>query len=476
MDKLLTVREVAETLNCHPQSVYRNKKLPFISIPGIGKRYKESELKKYLDKQTLNCTQFINFQQFSLTSPPEESILNLDYSGGSGMPKGKSKTRYNLGYGAIYQRKTKSGKIRWYLDYRNAQGERKQELVANAIHREDAVAALQKRVLAELDNRYGIERKKGKIGFKTFAERYLKDYAMVVKKSWRTDRSRMEALVNYFNDTDLSKIAPSTIQRFMALRQKEGNSKSTVNRYLALLKKMLNIAIEEGYLEHNPVTKIKFYSEKDNLKERILSEEEEKRLMDESPDHLKSIITVALQTGMRLGEILNLEWEQIDFQDQSILVEKTKSGRSRTIPINPLLFKELQKLRSDNGQSPYVFPNPETGKPLTTVKTSFTGACRRAGIEGLRFHDLRHTFGSRLVQKGTDIETVRSLLGHSSITITQRYVHTTENRKKAAVDLLNGKPEEDQKSSNLLHMRYTAENREKQNSTKKPVNPLFSWN
>jgi len=392
------------------------------------------------------------------------------------MPNGKSKTRYNLGYGAIYQRKTKSGKIRWYLDYRNAHGERKQELVANAVHRDDAYAALQKKVQTEHDKRYGVERRKGKIGFKTFAEIYLQDYAMVVKKSWRADKSRLEPLVQHFKDIELSKIAPSMIQRFMARRQKEGNSRSTVNRYLALLKKMLNIAIEEGYLEHNPVTKIKFFSEKDNLKERILSEEEEKRLMDESSVHLKSIVTVALNTGMRLGEILNLQWDQIDFQDRSLCVEKTKSGRSRTIPINPLLFKELQMLRSECGQSPHVFPNPDTGKPLTTVKTGFKAACRRAGIEGLRFHDLRHTFGSRLVQKGVDIETVRSLLGHSSITITQRYVHTTDDRKKAAVDLLDGKPEKDQKSGNLLHIRYTAENQAKENSTKNPVNPLFSWN
>jgi excisionase family DNA binding protein len=476
MDKFLTVREVAEALNCHPQTVYRNKRLPFISIPGIGKRYKESELKKYLNSKTVDYTQFIDFQPFSLTKPPEESILNPDYSGGSGMPRGKSKTRYNLGYGAIYQRKTKSGKIRWYLDYRDAHGTRKQELVANAVRREDAISALQKKVLAEHDKRYGVERRKEKISFDAFAQIYLQEYAMVVKKSWRSDKSRTETLVKYFKDTELSKIAPSTIQRFMAWRQKEGNSKSTVNRYLALLKKMLNIAIEEGYLEHNPVTKIKFFSEKDNLKERILSEDEEKRLIKASSDHLKSIITVALHTGMRLGEILNLEWDQVDFQALSICVEKTKSGRSRTIPINPLLFEELKKLRIENGQSPYVFPNPDTGKPITTVKRSFTGACRRAGIEGLRFHDLRHTFGSRLVQRGADIETVRSLLGHSSITITQRYVHTTDDRKKAAVDLLDGKPAKPQKNENLLHIRYTVEDRALENSAKKPVNPLLSWN
>jgi len=375
------------------------------------------------------------------------------------MPNGKSKTRYNLGYGAIYQRKTKGGKIRWYLDYRDANGERKQELVANAVHREDAIVALQKKVLAEHDKRYGIERRKEKIGFKAFAEIYLRDYAMVVKKSWRADKSRLETLVKHFKDIDLSKIAPSMIQKFMAQRQKEGNSKSTVNRYLALLKKMLNIAIEEGYLEHNPVTKIKFYSEKDNLKERILSEEEEKRLMDESPDHLKSIITVALQTGMRLGEILNLEWEQIDFQDQSILVEKTKSGRSRTIPINPLLFKELQKLRSDNGQSPYVFPNPETGKPLTTVKTSFTGACRRAGIEGLRFHDLRHTFASLMLMRGAKPKVISEALGHSSVAFTMDvYSHIIDGMQEEAMALLDGVLPEGASRQNNANLTPTLHN------------------
>jgi len=81
------------------------------------------------------------------------------------------------------------------------------------------------------------------------------------------------------------------------------------------------------------------------------------------------------------------------------------------------------------------FCNPETGKPYLDMKTGFKGACRRAGITDLRFHDLRHTFASRLVEKGVDIETLKELLGHHSITITQRYIHSNDERKRAAVDL-----------------------------------------
>jgi len=94
------------------------------------------------------------------------------------------------------------------------------------------------------------------------------------------------------------------------------------------------------------------------------------------------------------------------------------------------------KLRSRNGQSPYIFPNPRTGRPLITIKTAFNAACRRAGIHGLRFHDLRRTFATHLLHRGADIETVRDLLGYHSIVMTERYLHTNEDRKKRAVELL----------------------------------------
>ncbi|MBD3155143.1 MAG: tyrosine-type recombinase/integrase [Candidatus Aenigmarchaeota archaeon] len=441
MNNLLTAKEAAEFLNCHPQTVYRNEGLPSIDIPGIGKRYNPDDLKEYIEKNKYKyiskLPQVTDNHRIILTSTPDYGIRRSNESGGSEMAKAKTKSRFNFGNGAIYTRKTKKGKIRWYLDYKDSEGNRIQRVAASASTKEEAVYALNEATSKVFDEKHNIQRRKRKIGFTEFSQIYLKDYAMVVKKSWKTDQSRMTLLIDNFNNTELRKINQSAIRKFIALREKAGNTQSTINRYMALLRKMFNYAIEEGYLEKNPMDQIKSFSEKDNLKERILTEDEEARLMKESSPHLKSIIVIALNTGMRLGKILNLRWDQIDMDNQTIKVDNTKNGRSRTIPVNDTLYKEIDKLKTQKNNKPFIFFNEETGKPLTTVKTAFKAACRRASIEGLRMHDLRHTFGSRLIQRGADIETVRSLMGHNSIAITQRYLHSTETLKRKSVDLLS---------------------------------------
>jgi integrase len=259
---------------------------------------------------------------------------------------------------------------------------------------------------------------------------------MNVKRSWRTDECRLGVLTPFFKDVYLDEVTPLMIQKCLAWRLKRGNTKSTANRYLALLKKIFSIAVEEGYLDKSPASRIKKFPGADRPKERILSNDEEARLMAVSSPGLRSVLVVALNTGMRYGEILNLTWGQIDFNSMQLTVEKTKSGKPRAIPFNAALQAELTALKRRNGRSPYVFPNPKTGEPVTTIKTAFHTACRRAGISGLRFHDLRHTFASRLVENGADIEIVRFLLGHSSLEMTQRYVHSTDERRRLAVEKL----------------------------------------
>ena len=393
------------------------------------------------------------------------------------MAKANSKTRLNFGYGAIYQRKTRNGRIRWYLDYRDAEGKRIQRVEDGASSREEAESALRKVVLAESARMPGASRRRGRIGFTEFSQIFIDDYAKNVKRSWRSDKSRLGILGPYFKDINLDEVTPLMIQKCLAWRLRSGNSKSSANRYLALMRKMFSLAIEEGYLETNPAAKIKKSSEKDRLKERVLTEEEEARLKTTSYPALRSIINVAAHTGMRLQEILSLRWAQVDLAEMTLTAERTKSGKPRTIPLNVALHNELSKLRSQDGRSPYVFPNPKTGKPLTTVKTAFGAACRRAGIAGLRFHDLRHTFGSRLVEKGADIETVRSLLGHASIAVTQRYVHSTDERRRTAVEKLAEKPHlVVQNGANLLHGCDTAEKSSPAGIPEKSVTSGFSVN
>ena len=328
------------------------------------------------------------------------------------------------------------------IDYRDENNNRIQKALPFAQSREEAALTLSKKVAEVFDRKHGIESKRENIRFSDFAKIYLEDYMMTVRRNFKPDVYRLQILCRYFKNVDLRIVTPLVIERFRKSRLKAGNTKSTCNRYLQLLKRMFNVAIEEGYAEENPVRKVKFFSEKDNMKERTLTDEEERKLMETCSKPLSSIIAVALNTGMRRAEILNLRWCHVDLKARRIKVEKTKSEKVRFIPINNVLFYELGRLKGENNQSPYVFFNPETGKPYQDMKTGFKGALRRAGIEGMRFHDLRHTFASRLVEKGVDIETVRDLLGHHSITITQRYTHSTDDRKKAAVELLRRKTDD----------------------------------
>jgi len=202
---------------------------------------------------------------------------------------------------------------------------------------------------------------------------------------------------------------------------------------------MFNLAVEEGYFEENIIRKVKNFSEKNTLKERILTEKEEEKLMENCSDTLKPIIAVALNTGIRRAEILNLTWSQVDFKNRRIRVEKTKSGKVRYIPINDDLFKQILKLKNENGQSAFVFLNPATKKPFLDMKTPFKRACRISGIEGLRFHDLRHTLATRLVARGIHIKTIRDLLGHFSVTVTERYAHSNDVQMRKAVETLSKK-------------------------------------
>ena len=147
--------------------------LPSICIPGIGKRYDRDDLKDYLDKNKHKyipeSMQPLDYQRFTLTFSPDYGINKLNESGGSEMAKAKTKSRFNFGNGAIYTRITKKGKIRWYLDYKDENGERKQRVVKNATTKEEAEIALRDEIRKTFDHEYRISRTKKRINFKDFA-------------------------------------------------------------------------------------------------------------------------------------------------------------------------------------------------------------------------------------------------------------------------------------------------------------------
>jgi integrase len=154
--------------------------------------------------------------------------------------------------------------------------------------------------------------------------------------------------------------------------------------------------------------------------------------LNESPPYLKDIVITALQTGMRKGEILNLKWSNIDFTFNFIEILESKSGKSRKIPISDKLLIVLTSIPKT---SEYVFTL--NGNKIGDIKKCWDTVIKKSGIKNFRFHDLRHTAATRMVEKGIDLAVVKEILGHADISTTMRYAHAVPERKKQAIDVLN---------------------------------------
>jgi integrase len=178
---------------------------------------------------------------------------------------------------------------------------------------------------------------------------------------------------------------------------------------------------------------------------------------------------VALNTGMRLGEIFGLRWSQVDLASACIRMERTKSGRIRYVDMNEVLIAEFRRLREGRGKSEFIFTSPITGQSFVDAGSAWATALRRAGIKGLRFHDLRHTFATRLIEHGVNLITARDLLGHSSVEITQRHTHPNEALKKEAVAALVSTAPADESLLNIYDRKSAPDE-------KKPLSDLTSMN
>jgi len=275
--------------------------------------------------------------------------------------------------------------------------------------------------------------------FEEFSKTYL-EYIEYVKKN-RSLRSTILSVKNFsktFKNIKLSEISTELIEQYKKNRLGQGLKPSSVNRELAVIKNLFNYAIKNNkFFGKNPISEAGLL-EVNNVIERILTQEEEIRLLDTCDGYLKDIVLIALNTGMRQGEIFNLRWDWIDFKNEFISLPQThtKSKKERKVPINQTVKNILMKRKLTSGGMEFVFIST-TGisKNINTVKRSFKKACNKAGIDNLRFHDLRHTCATRLVEFGIPLHTVAKLLGHSSIRTTERYSHP-ENTLRDAVDIL----------------------------------------
>src|SRR5437899_3339096 len=331
-----------------------------------------------------------------------------------------------MGNGTIYKRGNS-----WCVGF-TVNGRRVRETVGP--NKKIAQKVLSLRMTQVLENRYfPPNRQVGRMPFNEFVQMYL-ERVVSLMKSIRTERNRVKRWVKDLGMRPIGQITRAQIESWR--REKMSRCKpATINRDLSRLRHMLNIAVEWELLEESPMQGIKFLRE-NNARTRYLSLEECQRLIASCmAPHIRAMVSVALHSGMRLGEILNLRWRDLDFASGFILVRDSKNGESRHVPMDTILFALFRAYPRRVGAD-LVFSSSSGGR-IVDVRTGFLNSCKRAGIADLHFHDLRHTFASQFVMAGGDLYILKEILGHKSLTMTQRYAHLSPTYKIKAIDRIN---------------------------------------
>jgi excisionase family DNA binding protein len=441
-EPLLDVKEVSGLLSVHPKTIYAwtaSGKIPSFTLNGRI-RFDKKQIDEFLERHRVR---FVDPEYLlHRANLPLDAYDRLHLKGGLSALSKKS-GRCNYGFGSVYIRKTKKGRDRWCIDY-PCRGERIREVVRDAQTRGEALTALQAKVADSFNGRFAPQRTAQHSRFTDFADRFIDEYAKSEKTSWKTDVYRLRRVREFFGELKMSAVTEAKVREFREARLRAGRSRLTANREIALLKKMFSWGISRGLLATNPAKEVKMFSEFDTARDRVLRPDEEVRLFAELPARTRPVVLTVLHTGLRYREALGLTWDNVDLARRRIKVEKTKSKRARFIPINSALLNLLEKLRACS-KGPRVFP-------FKSVRTGFENACTRAGLADFTFHDLRRTFGTRLLERGADIVTIQKLYGHSSVLVTQRYLHPNDGLSIEAVELLAGDAgRERQSSARICH-------------------------
>ncbi len=260
----------------------------------------------------------------------------------------------------------------------------------------------------------------------------------------------------------VSRVTPGDLQRFVDKRSQDtvnrrrwsdgkiitesGRIKPhTVLREIIMLSAIFREARKRGLVDRNPVSLVT-KPRADNTIVRFLAPEEEEGLRVFLSPFLQDAVTVAIHSGLREGEQAKLTWADVRFGERAIVVRDTKTRKDRVIPMSNTLFETLQNLPR-HLSSPYVFASPQTGDRLDRFNNSaWKRAIRSSGLHGFRWHDLRHTCASRMVQRGVPLIAVKEIMGHTDIKTTLRYAHLAPANLRAAVEALDAPPQGVQKA------------------------------
>ena len=381
-----------------------------------------------------------------------------------------------------------SGRNSFCIRYRNAHGRKRTYTIGK--HGKVTMTqarAIAKEKLGQIANGIDIqevkefEKVKDEIRRNQTLGRFFENkYEPYMLSDMKSGKERAAILKTHFIDPwknkPLTDINEWLVLNWRKKKLKEGRKAGGVNRPISALKALLNKAVKWKVIEQNPITDLAPLTEDTSASIRFMDSEEEQRLIQAldrrqkvqikernqhnawkaarglSPlptlsiqtytDYLLPMVLTAINTGMRRGELFDLQVEDIDLKGSTLTVrgDISKSGKTREIPLNQKAHAVLKKWIQENKlmKGGLVFSSPVTGKRFNNINKSWKGVIRDAQLEDVRFHDLRHTFASNLVMRGANLYTVKDLLGHANIETTQRYAHLAEAHKAEAVELLDG--------------------------------------
>ncbi len=365
-----------------------------------------------------------------------------------------------------------SGSMNYYLEYER--GKRIKLAPADALTPFE-VREKAKKELAEYYNGQDLADNRRKAKAKPYKQYLDEDYKPWLENNLRSGlitHDRLNKAFPEFHKLQLHEITHWLCEKWKQRRTKDGVKATTINRELADLKALLRRATSWGIIDKHPLEHVKLCKVDSNPVVRYLDKDEEKNLRDALnaredkirlqrntanqwrlerqydpfedlselvfADYLKPVVLLSLNTGLRRGEIFGLEWTEVDLSNRMMTVsaENSKAGKTRHIPLNEEAFQVLRDWKNQSiNKTGFVFHGKD-GKPFHDVRKAWAKVLKEAPVIKFRWHDLRHTFASKLVQAGVDLNTVRELLGHSDYKMTLRYAHLAPEQKAEAVSKL----------------------------------------
>lgn len=341
---------------------------------------------------------------------------------------------------------------KWEFDYKDLRGKRQ---IKKGFKTKAEAERAQIKFIQELNK--GVCPADSKISFKEAGEMFMQLHVSVYCKP-ATEYGYRGYLKNhiypFFGEMKLTEITPLMVKEFVKQMVDTGRTNATVNKYTKLINCIFNFMIDNDVITRNPLARIKSLKETKNEKIRALSTEETKVLLTKTktvyPDFYPLLFT-AIFTGMRQGELFALTWDSINWITRKITIDKNythgrigtpKNGKTRKIDMSQELMKMLKewRLACPNSENNLVFPNNDGEYQDTNnmAKRRFKPSLQRAGIDSIRFHDLRHTYASLLLANGAPMKYVQHQLGHSSIKMTMDlYTHLLPEVNEQCIDLLD---------------------------------------